>query len=200
MPASRTGGRESRMRSAAPARGIPSCWPAKGTNEASSSAVASSPGTNEPRPRRRSAVFSRRNGKEMSRVVEEVNRRMLRARDAMDRAYAEPLDLATLARVANVSEAHFIRTFRATFGETPHRYLQRRRVERAMFLLRVTNRSVTDVCLDVGFTSLGTFSRIVGEAPTTYRERGPIVAVPTCFAMAWTRPSSFGEAKARDIV
>ena len=140
----------------------------------------------------------------MSRAVEEVNRRMLRARDAMDRAYAEPLDLAMLARIANVSEAHFIRTFRATFGETPHRYLQRRRVERAMFLLRATNRSVTDVCLDVGLTSLGTFSRIfrdiVGEAPTTYRERGPIVAVPTCFAMAWTRPSSFGEAKARDIV
>jgi AraC-like DNA-binding protein len=123
---------------------------------------------------------------------------MLRARDAMDRAYAQPLDLPTLAGIANVSEAHFIRTFRATFGETPHRYLQRRRVERAMFLLRATGRSVTDVCLDVGFSSLGTFSRsfrdIVGETPTAYRERGPIVAVPTCFAMAWTRPSSFGEA------
>ena len=100
--------------------------------------------------------------------------------------------------------AHFSRQFRATFGETPHRYLQRRRVERAMFLLRATDRSVTDICLDVGFSSLGTFSRsfhdIVGEAPTAYRERGPIVAVPTCFAMAWTRPSSFGEASARDIV
>jgi len=140
----------------------------------------------------------------MSRAVEEVNRRMLRARDAMDRAYAEPLELPTLARIANVSEAHFIRTFRATFGETPHRYLQRRRVERAMFLLRATDRSVTDVCLDVGFTSLGTFSRIfreiVHETPTAYRERGPIVAVPTCFAMAWTRPSSFGEAKKVDVI
>src|SRR6266568_7320871 len=210
MPASRTGGRGSRMRSAAPALGIPSCWPAKGTNEASSSAVASSPGTNEPRPRRRSAVFRRRNGNEMSRAVEEVNRRMLRARDAMDRAYAEPLDLATLARVANVSEAHFIRTFRATFGETPHRYLQRRRVERAMFLLRATDRSVTDICLDVGFTSLGTFSRnfraIVGEGPSDYRAgHGPILA-PNCIWMAATRPvvaagvamrsSSFGEADA----
>ena len=137
----------------------------------------------------------------MSRAGEEVNRRMLRARDAMDRAYAEPLDLQILARLANVSEAHFIRTFRATFGETPHRYLQRRRVERAMFLLRATDRSVTDVCLDVGFSSLGTFSRIfrdiVGESPTIYRERGPIVAVPTCFAMAWTRPSSFGEAESK---
>jgi AraC-like DNA-binding protein len=140
----------------------------------------------------------------VSRAVEEVNRRMLRARDAMDRAYAQPLDLPTLAGIANVSEAHFIRTFRATFGETPHRYLQRRRVERAMFLLRATGRSVTDVCLDVGFSSLGTFSRsfrdIVGETPSAYRERGPIVAVPTCFAMAWTRPSSFREDKVRDAV
>jgi transcriptional regulator GlxA family with amidase domain len=140
----------------------------------------------------------------VSRAVEEVNRRMLRARDAMDRAYADRLDVPALARIANVSEAHFIRTFRATFGETPHRYLQRRRVERAMFLLRATDRSVTDICLDVGFTSLGTFSRsfreIVGEAPAIYRKRGPILAVPTCFAMAWTRPSSFGEVSAREIV
>ena len=121
----------------------------------------------------------------------------------MDRAYADPLDVSALARIANVSEAHFIRTFRATFGETPHRYLQRRRVERAMFLLRATDRSVTDICLDVGFTSLGTFSRsfreIIGEGPAIYRKRGPIMAVPTCFAMAWTRPSSFGEAGARHI-
>jgi AraC-like DNA-binding protein len=140
----------------------------------------------------------------VSRAVEEVNRRMLRARDAMDRAYAEALDIRALARVASVSEAHFIRTFRGTFGETPHRYLQRRRVERAMYLLRATDRSVTDVCLDVGFTSLGTFSRsfrdIVGEAPATYRQRGPIQAVPNCFAMVWTRPSSFGEAGARNIL
>src|SRR2546422_10748168 len=135
----------------------------------------------------------------MSRAVEEVNRRMLRARDAMDRAYAEPLDLPTLAEIANVSEAHFIRTFRATFGETPHRYLQRRRVERAMFLLRETDRSVTDICLDVGFESLGTFSRtfrdIVGETPSDYRARGLVFAVPSCFSMSWTRPSSFGEAR-----
>src|SRR3954463_3641694 len=95
----------------------------------------------------------------MSRATEEQNRRLLRARDAMDRAYAEPLDIPTLAAIAYVSEAHFIRTFRATFGETPHRYLQRRRVERAMFLLRVTDRPVTEICMAVGFTSLGTFSR-----------------------------------------
>src|SRR6202163_3768211 len=107
--------------------------------------------------------------------MEETNRRTLRARDAMDRAYAEPLNVAALAQIANVSEAHFIRTFRATFGETPHRYLQRRRVERAMFLLRATDRSVTDICLDVGFNSLRTFSRtfrdVVGETPIAYRER-----------------------------
>jgi transcriptional regulator GlxA family with amidase domain len=131
-------------------------------------------------------------------AVEDTNRRMLRARDAMDRAFAEPLDVPTLAALAHVSPAHFIRTFRATFGETPHRYLQRRRVERAMFLLRTTDRSVTDVCMAVGFSSLGTFSRVfrevVGETPSAHRRRGPLPAAPSCFAMAWLRPSSFGEA------
>lgn len=126
---------------------------------------------------------------------------MLRARDAIDRAYAEPLDISRLAQVASVSEAHFIRTFRATFGETPHRYLQRRRVERAMFLLRETDRSVTEICLDVGFGSLGTFSRtfseVVGDTPTEYRNRKLVFAVPTCFSMSWMRPSSFGEARAK---
>jgi AraC-like DNA-binding protein len=126
---------------------------------------------------------------------------MLRARDAIDRAYAQPLDISRLAQVASVSEAHFIRTFRTTFGETPHRYLQRRRVERAMFLLRETHRSVTDICLDVGFGSLGTFSRtfsdIVGDTPTEYRNRKLVFAVPTCFSMSWMRPSSFGEARAK---
>ncbi len=95
----------------------------------------------------------------MSRAIEDTNRRMLRARDAMDRDYARPLDIPTLARIAYVSEAHFIRTFRATFGETPHRYLQRRRVERAMAALRESDLSVTDICFAVGFGSLGTFSR-----------------------------------------
>jgi AraC-like DNA-binding protein len=144
----------------------------------------------------------------VSREVEESNRRLLRARDAMDRAYAEPLDVRAVAAVAHVSEAHFIRSFRAVFGETPHRYLQRRRVERSMFLLRETHRSVTDICLDVGFSSLGTFSRtfreIVGETPSAYRAgHGPIVA-PNCVQLAAMRPrvaagvamqsSSFGEA------
>ena len=153
----------------------------------------------------------------MSRDSEDLNRRLLRARDAMARAYAEPLDLRAVAAVAHISEAHFSRSFRAVFGETPHRYLQRRRVERAMFLLRETDRSVTDICLDVGFTSLGTFSRmfreIVGETPSTYRlGNGPIIA-PNCVQMAHTRPrvaagsgqdvrmSSFGEAlRRRDAV
>ena len=105
----------------------------------------------------------------MSRDVEELNRRLLRARDAMDRAYAQPLDVRAVAAVAHLSAAQFIRNYRATFGETPHRYLQRRRIERSMFLLSETARSVTDICFDVGFGSLGTFSRtfsdIVGVTP-----------------------------------
>ena len=137
----------------------------------------------------------------VSRAVEEANRRLLRARDAMDRTYDQPLDVPALARIAMVSEAHFIRTFRATFGETPHRYLQRRRVERSLFLLRETDRSITDVCLDVGFTSLGTFSRtfrdIMGLSPSEYRRRAEsVAAAPNCFVARWMRPSSFGEASA----
>src|SRR5437763_16927399 len=145
----------------------------------------------------------------MSREVEDLNRRLLRARDAMDRADAEPIDVRAVAAVAHLSEAHFIRTFRAAFGETPHRYLQRRRVERSMFLLRETDRGVTDICLDVGFTSLGTFSRtfreVVGESPREYRERTQAAPsaksramVPGCIAMVWDRPSStFGEEPGR---
>jgi AraC-like DNA-binding protein len=139
----------------------------------------------------------------MSRDVEDLNRRLLRARDAMDRAYAEPLDVRAVAAVAHVSEAHFSRSFRAVFGETPHRYLQRRRVERSMFLLRETDRSVTDICLDVGFTSLGTFSRmfkeVVGETPSAYRAtHGPLVA-PNCVQMARTRPRDAAEARSSSI-
>jgi AraC-like DNA-binding protein len=128
----------------------------------------------------------------MTREAEDLNRRLLRARDAMDRAYAEPLDVRSVAAVAHISPAHFIRSFRGVFGETPHRYLQRRRVERSMFLLRETDRSVTDICFDVGFISLGTFSRtfraIVGETPSGYRlGHGPIVA-PHCVQLAAMRP------------
>jgi len=122
---------------------------------------------------------------------------MLRARDTMDRAYVQPLDVPTLAAVAHVSPAHFARQFRATFGETPHRYLQRRRVERAMELLRDTDRPVTEICFDVGFASLGTFSRtfraVIGESPSQYRARfagqGAALRMPACWAMAWMRPA-----------
>jgi len=133
----------------------------------------------------------------VSLATEDRNRRMLRARDTMDRAFARPLDVGALARVAHVSPAHFNRQFRATFGETPHRYLQRRRIERAMELLRETDRPVTEISLDVGWTSLGTFSRtfrsVVGESPSAYRARfldgGAALRVPACWAMAWMRPA-----------
>jgi len=137
-----------------------------------------------------------------------MNRRLLRARDAMDRAYADPLNVRAVAAVAHISVAHFSRSFRAVFGETPHRYLQRRRVERSMFLLRDTDRSVTDICFDVGFTSRGTFSRtfreIMGESPSEYRVGHAPLVVPNCIQMTATRPmmtvgvsmqsSSFGDA------
>ncbi|MEU9339181.1 helix-turn-helix transcriptional regulator [Streptomyces sp. NPDC048290] len=118
---------------------------------------------------------------------------MLRARDAMDRRYAEPLDVPALARIAHVSPAHFSRTFRAVFGETPHRYLQRRRIERAMSLLRESDLTATDISLRVGFSSFGTFSRtfreIVGRSPSEYRKQATAHPVPTCFTKAWTRPN-----------
>jgi transcriptional regulator GlxA family with amidase domain len=134
----------------------------------------------------------------VSAAAEDTNRRMLRARDAMDRDYGQPLEIHVLAKIALMSPAHFIRSFKATFAETPHRYLQRRRVERAMWLMRSTDRPITDICADVGFNSLSTFSRtfkeVVGEPPSAYRARGPLPAVPSCFGMAWRRPSSFGQA------
>ena len=125
-----------------------------------------------------------------------TNRILLRARDTMDRDYAHPLDVAALASAASLSRAHFIRSFRDAFGETPHRYLQRRRIERAMALLRDTDRPVTEICLAVGFTSLGTFSRtfraVLGTSPRAYR-RLPRDAgqaqVPGCVARIWNRPS-----------
>jgi AraC-like DNA-binding protein len=125
-----------------------------------------------------------------------------RARDEIDRRYAAPLDIPTLARTALASEAHFIRSFKREFGETPHRYLQRRRIERAKDLLRETDTPITQIALDVGFTALGwfttAFKEIVGETPTAYRDRhrgAPPPMVPGCFTMMWTRPSSFPEAK-----
>ena len=131
----------------------------------------------------------------MSEARERTNRAMLRIRDTHDRDYDHALDIEALARLVHVSPDHLIRTFRAAFGETPHRYLQRRRVERAMFLLRTTDLDVTEVCLAVGFTSLGTFSRmfsaVVGQSPSEYARHATLPAVPGCFMMAWTRPSTF---------
>ena len=128
-----------------------------------------------------------------------------RARDLMDREYARPLDVPAMARAAVMSPAHFSRQFRAAYGETPYGYLMTRRIERAKALLRRGDRSVTEVCLEVGCTSLGSFSarftEIVGESPSAYRARDHRAGatVPACVAKAWTRPertSRNGEATA----
>jgi AraC-like DNA-binding protein len=117
-----------------------------------------------------------------------------RARDLIDREYASPLDLAALARAALMSTGHFSRQFRATYGETPYGYLMTRRIERAMALLRRGDLSVTDVCMAVGCTSLGSFSarftQLVGETPTAYRARdhSALATVPGCVARNLTRP------------
>ena len=118
-----------------------------------------------------------------------------RARDLMDREYARPLDVAELARTALMSTGHFARQFRATYGETPYSYLMTRRIERAKALLRRGDLSVTEVCLEVGCTSLGSFSarftELVGETPTAYRARdhSALASVPGCLAKDVTRPS-----------
>ncbi len=124
-------------------------------------------------------------------------RHLLRVRDLIDRAYAEQLDIAALARSASVSTAYFSRSFKAAFGETPHQYLMSRRMERAKALLRSGDLSVTDVCLAVGFTSLGSFStqfrRFVGDSPSAYRERDghqELARLPNCYVRMWTRPLS----------
>ena len=120
---------------------------------------------------------------------------MLRAKDVIDRDYAQPLDVTTLAAEAHASTAHFGRSFKRAFGETPHKYLVRRRIERAKELLRGTELSVTEVSLEVGFRSLGSFSAgfrgLVGESPSDYARRWharPVPAIPACFALMHTRP------------
>lgn len=125
-------------------------------------------------------------------------RHLLRVKDLVDARYAEPLTVADLARVAGLSPAHFSREFRRTFGEAPHQYLLTRRMERAAALLRNTDRSVTDICFDVGLTSLGsfttTFRRIYGLAPVAYRASFPPAArhirMPACVARAYGRPQN----------
>ena len=124
-----------------------------------------------------------------------------RARDLIDREYARPLDVPAMAQAALMSPAHFSRQFRAAYGETPYSYLMTRRIERAKALLRRGDLSVTDVCMAVGCTSLGSFStrftELVGESPSAYRARGhaALAAVPACTAKLLTRPSRNKEAQ-----
>lgn len=119
---------------------------------------------------------------------------MLRVRDRIDREYIGPLDVGVLAAAVGYSPDHLIRTFRRVFGETPHRYLQRRRIERAMTLLRTTKQPIIEICLRVGFSSVGAFGElftaVVGESPTAFRRRGALPPAPAHFIRAWTRPSS----------
>jgi AraC-like DNA-binding protein len=125
-------------------------------------------------------------------------RHLLRAKDLVDARYREPLDVPTLARAAHLSPAHFSREFRRAFGETPRQYLLTRRMERAAALLRNTDRSVADICLTVGLTSVGsfttTFGRTFGLSPTAYRAAHPPasdrVRIPTCVLQAYARPQS----------
>ncbi|WUD74976.1 helix-turn-helix transcriptional regulator [Streptomyces sp. NBC_00510] len=127
--------------------------------------------------------------------------RLRRARDAMDRDYAEPLDVTALARAALMSPGHFSRSFRAAFGESPYSYLMTRRIERAKALLRRGDLTVTEVCFAVGCTSLGSFSsrftELVGETPSAYRARDhePGAPIPACIAKRYTRPVRNREAK-----
>lgn len=122
-----------------------------------------------------------------------------RARDHIDREYARPLDVPTMAAKAFMSPAHFSRQFKAAYGETPYSYLMTRRIERSMALLR-SGMSVTDACMAVGCTSLGSFSssftHITGETPSAYRARDhhAVAAMPPLEAMARTRPSRIREA------
>lgn len=130
-----------------------------------------------------------------------------RARDMADRSFAEPLDLDALAAAAHVSKYHFTRSFAATYGETPMRYLARRRIERAQDLLRSANLSITEICMLVGYSSLGSFSsrfrHLVGESPSEYRERWAsdgAPRIPGCFLFmrgvdSWFRDEQSGRSE-----
>jgi transcriptional regulator GlxA family with amidase domain len=131
-------------------------------------------------------------------------RRLRRARDRMDRDFAQPLDVPALARTALMSPAHFSRRFREAYSETPYSYLMTRRIERAKALLRLGDLSVTEVCFAVGCTSLGSFSarftELVGETPSAYRARDhdELRVLPACHTMVLTRPRRrLGEKRAK---
>jgi AraC-like DNA-binding protein len=123
-------------------------------------------------------------------------RHLLRAKDLADARYFEPLDVADLAQAARLSQAHFSREFRRTFGQAPHQYLLTRRMERAAALLRTTDRSVADICLSVGLQSIGSFTtsftRTYGMSPTAYRAKFPPAAahaqVPACLMRVYGLP------------
>jgi AraC-like DNA-binding protein len=127
-----------------------------------------------------------------------IARHLLRAKDLADARFAEPLTVADLAGAARLSPAHFSREFRRTFGESPHAYLLTRRLERAAAMLRLTDRSVADICVAVGLSSVGsfttTFSRVYGTSPTAYRDDLPPAAayaiVPACVVRAYGRPQN----------
>ncbi|MFW0786598.1 AraC family transcriptional regulator [Gordonia sp. CPCC 206044] len=123
-------------------------------------------------------------------------RHLLRAKDLVDARYAEPLEVDDMAAAAGLSRAHFTREFTATFGESPHAYLQTRRLERAAAMLRNTDRSVTAICMAVGLSSVGSFTtsftRAFGKSPTTYRASFPpahtYARVPACVLRVYHRP------------
>ena len=134
-------------------------------------------------------------------AADHPDRNLLRAKDLIDARYADPLDTAALAARACCSEAHFIRTFKRAFGETPHQYLLTRRLERAAALLRGTDYNVAEVCFNVGLASVGSFTssfgRVYGMTPTGYRAAFPPAArmapVPTCVVMAHAKRRRNGE-------
>jgi len=134
-------------------------------------------------------------------VTPEELARLRRARDVMDRDFARPLDVPALARVALMGQSHFARQFRAAYGETPYNYLMTRRIERAKALLRRGDLSVTEVCMAVGCSSLGSFSsrftELVGETPSAYRARrhDSTASIPACMLKVLSRPSRIGEAQ-----
>ena len=133
-------------------------------------------------------------------------RHLLRAKDLADARYFEPLGVDDMAAAAGLSRAHFSREFRSAFGESPHAYLLTRRLERAASLLRMTDRSVADICFSVGLQSVGSFTtsftRTFGRSPTAYRAAFPPARahaiVPSCVVRAYGRPqrSTFGEDRA----
>ena len=136
----------------------------------------------------------------------EILAALRRGRDLADRDFAQPVTLDAMARAANMSRFHFARAFGSAYGETPRAYLTRRRIERAKEMLRTANLTVTEICMLVGFSSLGSFStrfrRLVGCTPTEYRQAvvasGGPPQIPGCFVLMWTRPQPHGEESNRE--